>query len=104
MEERIVCAANQYQLRSGETLTLLGARHWDVSMHRQCGQFIEYRSAVEVLYETEIQGFLTNTNRFVDRIEGWDIAYKAEQIRSIESWNKFKLDTGEGVLYSENLY
>lgn len=40
-----------------------------------------------------IQGFLTNTNRFVDRQEGAIIAFEAGQIEE-------KLTT----LYSENLY
>ncbi len=40
-----------------------------------------------------IQGFLTNTNRFVDREEAADIAFKAEQVK--ENLNR---------LYSEDLY
>jgi hypothetical protein len=44
-----------------------------------------------------IQGFLTNTNRFVDREEGYDIAESANQLN----------DRPRGVgrtLYSEDLY
>jgi hypothetical protein len=44
----------------------------------------------------EEQGFLTNKNRFVDRQEGWAIAYAAGQIDQ---------SRGEtGTLYSEDLY
>jgi hypothetical protein len=42
-----------------------------------------------------VQGFLTNKNRFVDRIEGADIAIKAGQIESLK-WGK--------QLYSEDLW
>lgn len=41
----------------------------------------------------EIQGFLTNTNRFVDRKEAGEIAFKAGQI-----------DKESNCLYSEDLY
>lgn len=47
-----------------------------------------------------IQGFVTNTNRFVDRQEAYDIAYKANQIISI---NKNR-PTNEIGLTSEDLY
>ena len=32
------------------------------------------------LMNTEIQGFITNTNRFVDRKEAYDIAFEYDQI------------------------
>ena len=41
----------------------------------------------------EIQGFLTNTNRFVDRKEAGDIAFKAGQI-----------DKENNHLYAEDIY
>lgn len=41
-----------------------------------------------------IQGFLTNYNRFVDRIEGAEIAWKAGQLQG-------KLDR---EMFSEDLY
>jgi len=41
----------------------------------------------------EIQGFLTNLDRFVDRIEGGEIAYKSGQIKELKQ-----------NLYSEDLY
>lgn len=44
----------------------------------------------------EVQGFLTNKNRFVNRIEAADIAYKAGQID--------QPTTHPRGLYSEDLY
>lgn len=65
--------------------------------HSQC---IYVKSAVTGLRDCEsgenIQGFLTNLNRFVDREEGWIIAKEASQI--------IRVSGGEGTLYSEDLY
>jgi hypothetical protein len=44
-----------------------------------------------------IQGFLTNTNRFVDREEGYDIAESANQLND-------RPRGGGRTLYSEDLY
>jgi len=44
----------------------------------------------------EIQGFLTNTNRFVDRYEGAKIALACGQIT--------KLNYSKDMMYSEDLY
>jgi len=44
----------------------------------------------------DVQGFMTNTNRFVDRKEGWVIAYKAGQLG--------KDAAPVGILYSEDIY
>lgn len=64
------------------------------------GQCIYTKSAVTGLRDAEsgphIQGFLTNTNRFVDREEGWIIAEEANQI--------IRVSGGKGTLYSEDLY
>jgi hypothetical protein len=43
----------------------------------------------------EVQGFLTNTDRFVDRIEGREIAIKSGQVKEEEIGKK---------LFSEDLY
>lgn len=45
-----------------------------------------------------VQGFLTNTNRFVDRMEAMDIAFKAAQISVDQLYNP---TIG---LFSEDLY
>lgn len=43
------------------------------------------------------QGFLTDTNRFVDRKEGWQIAHAAGQILDYSR-------TRENYLFSEDIY
>jgi hypothetical protein len=43
------------------------------------------------------QGFLTNQNRYVNRREGAEIAFKANQIKDIKRFNPF-------MLFSEDLY
>ena len=45
----------------------------------------------------DVQGFITNTNRFVDRKEGWVIAYNAKQINDENS-------PPVGTLFSEDIY
>jgi len=45
----------------------------------------------------EVQGFLTNKNRFVDREEGYDIAELANQLND-------RSRGGSRALYSEDLY
>lgn len=44
----------------------------------------------------EVQGFLTNKNRFVDRVEGAEIALNSKQIT--------KLNYNKNKLFSEDLY
>lgn len=65
--------------------------------HAQC---IYTKCSITGLRDCEsgenIQGFLTNLNRFVDREEGWIIAKEASQI--------IRVSGGEGTLYSEDLY
>ena len=65
--------------------------------HVQC---IFLKCAVTGLRDAEsgdsIQGFLTNTNRFVDRQEAWNIAKEVNQI--------IKVSGGEETLYSEDLW
>lgn len=46
------------------------------------------------------QGFITNTNRYVDRKEAWEIANDANQI----IYGKDSPDTDNPILISENLY
>lgn len=48
-----------------------------------------------------VQGFITSSDRFVDRYEGWEIAKDSDQIK----FGKVASDKGEGsMLISENLY
>ena len=101
MTETILCAAIYYpeycELPSGynlinidKGLVLCGHRHYNII--GQCIGF-KLRQADMGKY---IQGFLTNTNRFVDRKEALLIAQNANQLK--EGEHVFK------ELYSENLY
>lgn len=101
--EYILCAANYYN--DGKIYTyspvnievgfvICGHRH-----HNCISSFVQlvgfpYTEDGHRLHNTEIQGFLTNKNRFVDRLEGARIAILAEQID----------DVFKKKLYSEDLY
>ncbi len=94
--EYILCAAIWYNrltptivhqvtnIQSG--FVLCGRRHHNII---ELGQQI----AGLTLKGTDIQGFLTSQDRFVDRIEAMSIAIKAEQTTKTS-----------GKLYSEDLY
>lgn len=106
MKEYILCAAIWYKeiplkkeipqvlpKNCDKGLVVLGHRHG------QCmwtmGSLTGLRSvtnAVDGVGEYE-QGFLTNTNRFVDRKEAGQIAFKAGQTEELKT-----------TLYSEDLY
>lgn len=104
--EFILCAANYYNDNSKETHTvnnikigfvICGRRHHNcISIFAKMYGF-PYSDEVRKIQQTEIQGFITNTNRFVTRLEALEIARNANQII-----------TGEGNsrlgLFSEDLY
>ncbi len=56
-----------------------------------------YSKEAQQLQNTEEQGFLTNTNRFVDRVEGLKIALAANQIKDVSAVRR-------NELHSEDLY
>jgi len=101
--EFILCSANHYDdgiehsyspknIKTG--FVVCGHRH-----HNCIGTFAQmvgfpYSDEAHKLQNTEEQGFLTNTNRFVDRKEACRIAILANQIS----------DTQKETLYSEDLY
>lgn len=109
MREYILCAANHYDdgqepihqpinIKSG--FVVCGRRH-----HNCIGTFAQimgfpYSAEAERLSETEIQGFLTNTDRFVDRLEAFEIAKVADQIHGPNK-GRISIDIG---LTSEDLY
>ena len=96
--ERIVCAANQYENHLGEKVVIAGVRHACKVMQ---DSYKGHNSGEDIVYsETEIQGFLTNKHRFVDRYEAWKIAVEQNQIV-----RRCGGDTvNGGKLFSENLY
>lgn len=100
--ERILCAANYYNdnikhVHTAKNVEIgfltCGRRHHNcISTFAQIMGF-PYSKESLVIMNTEIQGFLTNTDRFVNRIEAAKIAFEAGQIKE-------QLKT----LYSEDLY
>ena len=93
---RILCAAiKRLNPRSSKCnyhqndihLIELGYRHHDI--------LIRFRG--EVSQDPNDQGFYTSKGRFVNRIEAYEIASKAGQIKHLPALEKFKL-------YSEDLY
>jgi hypothetical protein len=107
--EYILCAANYYNDGKKHDHTpknievgfiTAGRRH-----HNCIGTFAQivgfpYTEAGHELHRTEVQGFLTNTNRFVNRKEAYQIAFKANQIKGP---NKGYSENSIG-LTSEDLY
>lgn len=106
MEERILCAANYYndgsnEVHSPKNITegfiICGHRHHNcISTFAKMYGF-PYSEETLKIKQTEIQGFLTNTNRFVTRLEALEIAKNTNQI--LEGCGKSRLG-----LFSEDLY
>ena len=102
-KEYILCAAiwfddgkqHRYQPKNIESgLVLCGWRHHCI--FPQTGGLVKERQQLGI-YEKE-QGFITNKNRFVDRIEAMKIAIKADQVV------KDSLQNPRIGLFSEDLY
>jgi hypothetical protein len=87
MSEKIVAAAIQY----GATISLPPpARHHTII------QTMDLEMGIDgTLAAPNTQGFITDTGRFVNRVEAYYIAFKAEQIIS---------DTKGPRLFSEDLW
>lgn len=108
-KEYILIAANYYQdgnnhqhqpdnINTG--FVVCGRRHHNcITMFAMIMRF-PYDAISNAIRNTEIQGFLTNTNRFVDRKEAYTIAYNANQIIGP---NKGR-ESNEIGLTSEDLY
>ena len=109
MKEFIICAANRYDdgiervhnpknVRTG--FVTCGRRHHNcISTFAQIVGF-PYNDEGHRIHRTEVQGFLTNTNRFVTRKEAYKIAFDADQIKGP---NKGQSSNNIG-LTSEDLY
>lgn len=72
--EKLIASAIQFKMAgSGEIIIMTGKRHTDI--------FTMMRNhSIEYLRSSAIQGFWTNTNRFVDRYEAKKIAIAANQL------------------------
>lgn len=108
-KEYILCAANYYNdgkkhihtVKNIETgFVVCGRRHHNcINTFASIVGFPYSEEGLRIV-NTEVQGFLTNTNRFVDRQEGYAIAYAANQIKGP---NKGR-STNDIGLTSEDLY
>ena len=108
MLEYILCSAIWYKelpLIKPEVLQLRGFAPYNVDKgivfcgwrHPNC---IYQKVAITGLPDSQsgdfVQGFLTNQNRFVDRVEGFEIAQRADQLLDKNKTNPY--------LYSEDIY
>lgn len=106
-KEYILCAANHYndgekhhfQPRNIESgFVICGRRHHNcISTFALMVGFPYDEKGLELM-RTEEQGFLTNMDRFVDRLEALEIAKNANQLLPDERINEHV------GLFSENLY
>lgn len=89
MKEYILCAANHYHdgkihtyqpknVRRG--FVICGRRHHNCIHTFALMVGFPYSEEALKLHDTEEQGFLTNTDRFVTRQEAYKIAFEADQI------------------------
>lgn len=110
-KEYILCAAVWYKdlpMKKPEILEHRGFRPYNVDRgvvvsgwrHMNCiYQMVAITGLRSIESEAgeEVQGFLTNKNRFVDREEGYRIAESAGQLND-------RSRGGSTILYSEDLY
>ncbi len=96
LPRRIVCAAN----RDKSGAVILGARHWDQTMHAAFAIWREAKNHVTRDMRFIEQGFIDQYGAFLNRQEAWKVAEAAGQIIRRVGGD----DTDGGTLYSENLY
>lgn len=98
--EKIICSAIWYKDLSTPRYNPINVDRGIVFSgfrHVQClHQMITMTGLRQCEAGDEVQGFLTNKNRFVDRIEGANIAINAGQV--------IELKFSKKKLYSEDLY
>lgn len=107
--EKIICAANYYNDGKEHShqpkniqfgFVVAGRRHHNcINTFAQIVGF-PYSSEAKILHQTEIQGFITTDNNFVNRKEAYKIAFAADQIIGP---NKGYAENNIG-LTSEDLY
>lgn len=91
-DEYLIAAAVLYQSMEPEA-------NWQISTGRRHADCFYWMKQHDITYnkETARQGFLTNTNRFVDRYEAKDIAVAANQLI-------VPLEETYAQLYSEDVW
>lgn len=90
----VVCAAN---IHGG--VIVLGARHFDKTMHDQIGQLEEGLAPTHSSFWE--QGFIDQHGKFMDRKEAYEVALNAGQINLHRPKSG---GAGNKILYSEDLY
>lgn len=89
MKESIICAANYYndymihaQQPKNVTIgfVICGLRHCNCISSFTLIVGFPYTKEGHILHKTEVQGFITNTHRFVNRQEAYTIAFDNNQI------------------------
>lgn len=94
-------SSKTYKVANTDKLVLCGYRH-----HNIIGQWVTLTNTP--LPPEHEQGFLTSTNRFVDRVEALQIAFKAGQGKQGAVRDKveaaFWYPSVPQQLYSEDLY
>lgn len=109
IKEYIICAANRYDdgqqhhnqpLNIKHGFVVCGRRHHNCIATFALIHKFPYDEIGKRVMGTEVQGFLTNTNRFVTRQQAYKIAFAADQIKGP---NKGQSENSIG-LTSEDLY
>ena len=95
-ERRVVCAA----IRAADGSLLLGVRHYSADMHEQIAQRVDGEKFKH--RHDEDQGFVDQHGVFMTRVEAYDVAARAGQIKYPNACGR-RLDVGP-VLYSEGIY
>lgn len=100
-QEKIVCSAIWYSLEHQRWFhTPKNIPFWFTIAwlrHSDCFGTANFITLTKVIDHSKvIQWFITSKNRFVSRMEAWEIAKEADQIR--DWWHT------EWILYSEDLY
>ena len=89
MKEFIICAANYYNdehkhnhqpTNISKGFVVCGRRHYNCIYTFSKIVGFPYTLLGQRIHSTEVQGFLTSTNRFVTRKEAYKIAYDNNQI------------------------
>ena len=90
--ERIICSAIKFKRSNDNTWCIYtGLRHSDC-LYRMYLDHIEYEKG------SEVQGFMTDKDRFVDRFEGLKIAKKSKQYHETNEYTQLN------SLYSEDVW
>ena len=92
---RLISSAIKFQNTNSEYFDVMcGKRHADI-LHRMFLMRIDYDRS------TAVQGFMTDTNQFVDRYDAYCLACDAGQIepKAVEEY-----EVGMPQLYSEDLW